>query len=162
MNTFEFAYDGADIIGTFGNCDAAQILHGEHPGVLFLMVLLAAKLLATAITLGTRTGPGTFAPTLFLGAVTGTLFGIAVNALWPRTAIDTAAVRNLLGGEEMARQSRTPQIMADAAHAVLCRDAATCTGNFFVDDAVLTEEGVTDFSKYAVDPTAELLGDFFL
>ena len=88
--------------------------------------------------------------------------GIAANALWPRTAIDTAAVRNLLGGEEMARQSRTPQIMADAAHAVLCRDAATCTGNFFVDDAVLTEEGVTDFSKYAVDPTAELLGDFFL
>ena len=88
--------------------------------------------------------------------------GIAFNALWPRTTIATAAVRNLLGGEEMARRSRTPQIMADAAHIVLCRDSRACTGNFFVDDEVLASEGVTDLSGYAVDPSAELAPDFFV
>ncbi|HJL14776.1 MAG TPA: NAD(P)-dependent oxidoreductase [Sandaracinaceae bacterium LLY-WYZ-13_1] len=88
--------------------------------------------------------------------------GIAVNALWPRTAIATAAVQNLLGGEEAIRGSRKPEIMADAAHAVLVRPSAECTGHFFVDDEVLAEEGVTDLTKYAVDPEAELVPDFFL
>ncbi|PRQ01175.1 SDR family oxidoreductase [Enhygromyxa salina] len=88
--------------------------------------------------------------------------GLAVNALWPRTPIATAAVENLLGGEQMMRQSRTVDIMADAAHLVLTRDAKTCTGNFFIDDELLAEAGVTDLSKYAVDPTQELLPDFFL
>ena len=88
--------------------------------------------------------------------------GIAVNALWPRTAIATAAVKNLLGGDMMMRRSRKPAIMADAAHAVLCRPARTTTGNFFVDDEVLRDEGVTDFDAYAVDPTQELVPDFFL
>lgn len=88
--------------------------------------------------------------------------GIAVNALWPRTAIATAAVRNLLGGEEAIRGSRTPEIMADAAHAVLTRESRACTGNFFIDDDVLREEGVTDFEKYAVTPGAPLMMDFFL
>ena len=89
-------------------------------------------------------------------------YGIGVNALWPRTVIATAAVRNLLGGEDMCNRSRTPEIMADAAHAILTRDATTCTGNFFVDDDVLREEGVTDFDRYAVCPGAELVADFFL
>jgi citronellol/citronellal dehydrogenase len=88
--------------------------------------------------------------------------GIAVNALWPRTSIATAAVQNLLGGHEMMRHSRKPEIYADAACAVLCRDARSCTGNFFVDEDVLREEGVTDFSRYAVDPSVEPMQDFFL
>jgi citronellol/citronellal dehydrogenase len=87
--------------------------------------------------------------------------GIAVNALWPRTAIATAAI-NMLGGDPMMRQSRKPQIMADAAHAILTRDAKTCTGNFFIDENVLREEGVADFVGYAVDPSQSLAPDFFL
>ena len=88
--------------------------------------------------------------------------GIAVNALWPRTSIATAAVQNILGGDQLIRQSRKPEIMADAAYAILCRDSRACTGNFFIDDEVLKEEGVSDLSGYAVDPTQEPQLDFFL
>lgn len=88
--------------------------------------------------------------------------GVGVNALWPRTAIATAAVNNLLGGEQMMKQSRTPEIMADAAYEVLTRDAKTSTGNFFLDEDVLREAGVEDFAGYAVDPTQKLVVDFFL
>ena len=88
--------------------------------------------------------------------------GVAVNCLWPRTVIDTSAVRNLLGGERVANASRTPEILADAAHAIFRRDAKTCTGNFFVDDEVLAEEGVTDLEKYSVVPGATLAPDFFV
>lgn len=87
--------------------------------------------------------------------------GIAVNALWPRTCIDTAALQ-LLGGEEMRRQSRKPQIMGDAAHVILTSDSRVCTGNFFIDDEVLGKAGVKDLSKYDVAPGATLLPDFFL
>ena len=87
---------------------------------------------------------------------------VAVNALWPRTAIATAAVKNLLGGDDAVAMSRTPEIMADAAHAVLTRDAGTCGGNFFIDEEVLAESGVTDFDQYAVQPGNDLLPDFFL
>jgi len=86
---------------------------------------------------------------------------VAVNALWPRTAIATAAVQNLLGGDEIVRMSRKVEIMSDAAHAILIR-GKDCTGNFFIDDEVLTEEGVTDFEQYAVEPGMELAPDFFL
>jgi citronellol/citronellal dehydrogenase len=85
---------------------------------------------------------------------------VAVNALWPRTAIATAAVE-MLGGEEMMKASRKPEIMADAAHAILTRPMSF-SGQFCIDDAVLKEEGVSDFAPYAVDPKAELLPDFFL
>ncbi len=88
--------------------------------------------------------------------------GVAVNALWPKTAIATAAVRNLLGGEQMIQQSRTPEIMSDAAHAVLTRESSECSGNFFVDEDVLREQGVEDFESYAVDPSQPLMPDFFL
>ncbi len=88
--------------------------------------------------------------------------GIAVNALWPRTTIATAAVKNLLGGEEMVRRSRTPAIMGDAAAAILKRPSREYSGHFCVDDDVLREEGVTDFGAYAVDPEAELMPDFFV
>ena len=88
--------------------------------------------------------------------------GIAVNALWPRTAIATAAVQNLLGGELALKRCRKPEIVADAAHAILSRNSRACTGNFFIDDEVLAAEGVTDFESYAMTPGAELLPDFFI
>lgn len=88
--------------------------------------------------------------------------GIAFNALWPRTAIATAAVKNLLGGDKAIRGCRKPEIMADAAYAVLTKVASENSGNFYIDDEVLAEAGITDLSHYAVDPDAELLPDFFV
>lgn len=88
--------------------------------------------------------------------------GIAVNALWPRTPIATAAVQNLLGGDATIRGSRKPEIVADAAYAILTRDSRACTGNFFIDDEVLTEEGASDLEQYAVVPGTPLLNDFFI
>ena len=89
--------------------------------------------------------------------------GIAANSLWPRTTIGTAAIRNLLGGEVAVRKARTPDIMADAAHAILTRDSRTCTGNFYTDEDVLREEGITDFSGYRLAAREEDLDlDFFL
>jgi citronellol/citronellal dehydrogenase len=88
--------------------------------------------------------------------------GVAVNALWPRTTIATAAVRNLLGGDELIRHSRKPDIMADAAHVILARNSRECTGNFFIDEDLLREAGVTDFDRYSVVSGAELRPDFFV
>ncbi|MDQ7041167.1 MAG: NAD(P)-dependent oxidoreductase [Rhodothermus sp.] len=89
--------------------------------------------------------------------------GVAVNALWPRTTIATAAVRNLLGGEEMVRRSRKPEIVADAAHVILTQPSRQCTGQFFIDEEVLRQVGVTDFTPYAVDPSVgELMPDLFV
>lgn len=88
--------------------------------------------------------------------------GIAVNSLWPFTAIDTAAIRNVIGGDDMAKNSRTPEIMADAAHAILIRDSKQYSGNFFIDEDVLREEGVTDFSKYSPHADGPLVPDFFV
>lgn len=88
--------------------------------------------------------------------------GVAVNALWPRTTIATAAVRNLLGGDEAIQRCRKPEIMADAAHAILTRSSRECSGNFYIDEDVLREEGVVDFDSYAVNPSMELLPDFFV
>ena len=88
--------------------------------------------------------------------------GVAVNALWPRTAIATAAIANLLGGEQALRHCRKPEIMADAAQAVLIRDSRQATGNFYLDDEVLTAEGVTDFDRYAVASGVDLRGDLFV
>jgi citronellol/citronellal dehydrogenase len=87
--------------------------------------------------------------------------GVAVNALWPRTGIATAAIQ-MIGGDETMKRCRKPEIMADAAHAILTREAQSCSGNFFIDDEVLAEEGVTDLSEYAVDPEADLVFDFFI
>jgi citronellol/citronellal dehydrogenase len=85
---------------------------------------------------------------------------VAVNALWPRTAIATAAVQ-MLGGEAMMRSSRKPSIMADAAHWILSQPVTT-TGQFFIDDQVMAEMGVTDLDAYAVDPSMPLAPDFFV
>jgi citronellol/citronellal dehydrogenase len=88
--------------------------------------------------------------------------GIAVNALWPRSTIATAAVKNLLGGDALIRRSRTPEIMGDAAHLILTQDARTFTGRFAIDDTLLYAHGVRDFEKYRVDPGVELAPDFFV
>jgi citronellol/citronellal dehydrogenase len=88
--------------------------------------------------------------------------GVAFNALWPLTTIATAAVEHALGGEALMRRSRTPEIMADAAHAIFRRDARRYTGNFVLDEAVLREEGVTDFAAYRYDPETRLEIDIFV
>jgi citronellol/citronellal dehydrogenase len=87
--------------------------------------------------------------------------GIAVNSLWPRTAIATAALQMIPGVD--LDKCRKPEIMADAAHLILTRDSRTTTGRFFIDDALLAEHGVTDLDRYAVVPgTVDFLPDFFV
>jgi citronellol/citronellal dehydrogenase len=88
--------------------------------------------------------------------------GVAVNALWPRTAIATAAIKNLLGGDDMIKRSRKPEIMADAAHFILTQPSREFTGNFCIDDEIMELAGVTDLTPYAVDPSLELMPDFFV
>lgn len=87
---------------------------------------------------------------------------IGANSLWPVTTIATAAIKNIVGGEEMMKQSRTPQILADAAYEILQRKPSDCNGNFFTDEEVLKEAGITDFSSYAVNPDGDLMPDLFL
>ena len=88
--------------------------------------------------------------------------GVAVNALWPRTAIATAAIKNTLGGDSIMNISRSPEIMADAAYIILTKDSKEFTGNFCIDDNLLADNGVTDFSQYADVPFSELAPDFFV
>ena len=87
--------------------------------------------------------------------------GVAVNALWPQTVIATSAI-NMLGGMVKPENCRTEEIMADAAYAILKRDSRSCSGNFYIDETVLKEEGITDFEPYAVQPGAPLIKDLFL
>ena len=86
---------------------------------------------------------------------------IAVNALWPRTTIATAAIRNVLAGEEGMGHCRTPEVVADAAWHIFARQK-DFSGNFLIDDTFLAENGVTDFDQYRVDPGKELMPDFFV
>jgi citronellol/citronellal dehydrogenase len=88
--------------------------------------------------------------------------GIGANCLWPRTIIATAAVQNLLGGDEAMRRARTPEIVADAARAILVRDPRSCTGNAFIDDEVLAEAGITDLGRYAAADDTDLSLDIFV
>lgn len=89
-------------------------------------------------------------------------YRIASNALWPRTTIDTAAVRNLLGGEALARMSRKPEILADAAWHIFSKPSSACTGNTFIDEEVFANEGITDLDHYAVVPGGNLFNDLFV
>ena len=89
-------------------------------------------------------------------------YSIAANTLWPKTTIATAAVRNLLGGETLIKMSRTPEIIADAAFYILNKPSMECTGNCFIDEDVLANEGITDLSKYAIEPGGKLYTDLFL
>jgi citronellol/citronellal dehydrogenase len=88
--------------------------------------------------------------------------GIAVNALWPRATIATAAIKNLLGGEAVMRMSRTPAIMADAAYRIFQKPSRSFSGNFLIDDSFLAAEGITDFEQYRVDPSEPLARTFFV
>jgi citronellol/citronellal dehydrogenase len=88
--------------------------------------------------------------------------GVAVNALWPRTIIGTAAVQNLLGGDAAMARARTPEIVSDAAHVILTRPSREQTGKFLIDEEVLASAGVSDFSKYSSAPAGELLKDLFV
>mgnify|MGYP000154716080 CR=1 FL=1 len=88
--------------------------------------------------------------------------GVAFNALWPRTGIATAAIEFALAGGEGMKHCRTPDIMADAAHAIFLKSSRECTGNFFIDDVLLYAEGERDFDKYRVDPSKPLMPDFFV
>ena len=88
--------------------------------------------------------------------------GIAVNALWPKTVIATAAVQNIVGGDDMMQQSRKPDIMGDAVFFMLCQKASEFTGNFCLDETILIENGITNLDHYAVDPSKPLADDFFI
>jgi citronellol/citronellal dehydrogenase len=88
--------------------------------------------------------------------------GIASNALWPRTLVATAAVQNLLGGEAAMSRARKPEIYADAAHAILTRSSRECTGNTFLCEDVLAEEGIADLDRYAYGPGSELQVDLYV
>ena len=88
--------------------------------------------------------------------------GVAVNALWPRTMIATAAVQNVLGGDALVRAARTPEIVADAAYLIFSKPAREFTGRFLIDDTFLAENGITEFDHYRVDPTQDLSVDFFV
>ncbi|HSV21995.1 MAG TPA: NAD(P)-dependent oxidoreductase [Xanthobacteraceae bacterium] len=88
--------------------------------------------------------------------------GIAVNALWPRTTIATAAIKNLLGGEEIMRRSRRPDILADAAYRIFAKPSKSFSGQFLIDDTFLASEGVSGFEQYRVDPQEPLASDFFV
>jgi len=88
--------------------------------------------------------------------------GIASNTLWPATTIATAAVKNLLGGEELVRRSRRPEIVADAAFYILQQDAKTNSGNTYLDEEVLRTAGITDLESYAISPGGPLQTDLFL
>jgi citronellol/citronellal dehydrogenase len=88
--------------------------------------------------------------------------GIAVNALWPRTTIATAAIKNLLGGDAIMRASRTPEILADAAYLIFQKSSREFSGNFLIDDTFLVSEGITDLDRYRVDPGVALQPDFFV
>jgi len=89
-------------------------------------------------------------------------YNIASNALWPKTTIDTAAVRNLLGGDALAKMSRSPEILADAAYYIFSKSSADCSGNCFIDEEVLAKEGITDLEKYAVVKGGKLYPDLFV
>lgn len=89
-------------------------------------------------------------------------YNIAANALWPRTTIATAAVQNLLGGDALIKMSRKPEIVADAAYYILCKPSNKCTGNAFIDEAVLAAEGITDLDKYSFVPGGKLYQDLFV
>ncbi|MGY6533636.1 SDR family oxidoreductase [Glycocaulis sp.] len=87
---------------------------------------------------------------------------IAANAIWPRTAVATAAIANILAGEEAMKNCRKPEILAETAYRVLTKPAASFTGNFLIDDSFLVSEGVTDLDQYSMEPGVELLPDFFV
>jgi citronellol/citronellal dehydrogenase len=137
-----------------------HLLKAENPHILMLSPPLDMKEKWFAAHTGYTMAK--FGMSLVVLGLAGELRGrVAVNALWPRTTIATSAVKNLLGGDTLMRMSRTPEILADAAHAIFNKPR-TFTGNFLLDDTFLAGEGVTDFDRYRADPTQRLQIDFFV
>ena len=149
--------------GTFMACKYAipHLKRAENPHIL----MLSPPLDMQEKWFSGRTGYSIakFGMSLVVLGLAGELRGrIAVNALWPRTTIATAAIKNLLGGDSIIHMSRTPDIIADAAALIFAKPAQSFPGNFLIDDPFLAGEGVTDFDKYRVDPSQPLAPDFFV
>jgi len=137
-----------------------HLLKAENPHVLMLSPPLDMKEKWFASYTGYAMAK--FGMSLVVLGLAGELRGkVAVNALWPRTTIATSAIKNIVGGDVIMRRSRTPEILADAAHAIFNKPK-TFSGNFLLDDTFLTAEGVTDFDRYRADPTQALQIDFFV
>src|SRR6187399_3030714 len=137
-----------------------HLLKAENPHILMLSPPLDMK--EKWFAGHTAYSIAKFGMSLVVLGLAGELRGkVAVNALWPRTTIATAAVKNLLGGDVLMRMSRTPEILADAAYAIFHKPK-TFTGNFLLDDTFLAGEGITDFDQYRADPTQRLQIDFFV
>jgi len=137
---------GGGMVVPLGPTFSSKVLHGGDAG--FTLLLTA---------MGTGVATGVLGLSAELKAA-----GVAVNALWPRTTIATAAVGNLLGGDAMMRASRTPEIMGEAAYVIFTKPARQFTGQFCIDDKVLYDSGVRDFEHYRVDATVPLTSDFFV
>lgn len=149
--------------GTYlvSKCALPYLVKAENPHILMLSPPLDMKTKWFAGHTGYSMAK--FGMSLVVLGLAGETRGrVGVNALWPRTTIATAAVRNILGGDALMRSSRTPEILADAAHVIFTRDAKTFSGNFLIDDTFLAGEGVTDFDRYRADPTQPLAPDFFV
>ena len=149
--------------GTFMTCKYAipHLKRAENPHIL----MLSPPLDMQEKWFSGRTGYSIakFGMSLVVLGLAGELRGrVAVNALWPRTTIATAAIKNLLGGDSIMRMSRTPDIVADATALIFAKPAQSFTGNFLIDDTFLAGEGITDFDRYRVDPTQPLAPDFFV
>ena len=137
-----------------------HLLKAENPHVLMLSPPLDMKEKWFASYTGYAMAK--FGMSLVVLGLAGELRGkVAVNALWPRTTIATSAIKNIVGGDVIMRRSRTPEILADAAHAIFNKPK-TFSGNFLLDDTFLTAEGVTDFDRYRADPPQALQIDFFV
>ena len=137
-----------------------HLLRAESPHILMLSPPLDMK--EKWFAPYTAYAMAKFGMSLVALGLAGELRGkVAVNALWPRTTIATAAVRNIVGGDTLMRRSRTPEILADAAYAIFHKPK-TFSGNFLLDDTFLAGEGVTDFDKYRADPGEPLQVDFFV
>ncbi|MDX1442627.1 MAG: NAD(P)-dependent oxidoreductase [Gammaproteobacteria bacterium] len=162
MKRFDLMF-GVNVRGTFASSQAAipYLLESDNPHILNLSPPLSMESKwfknHTAYTMSK------FGMSMCVLGMSAEFAdrGLAVNALWPKTVIATAAIK-MLGDMVKPENCREPEIVADAAHAILTRDSKECTGNFFIDEDVLKEEGVSDFDKYAVEPGKPLLPDFFL
>lgn len=149
--------------GTYlvSRCGLPYLAKAENPHILMLSPPLDMKTKWFAGHTGYSMAK--FGMSLVVLGLAGETRGkIGVNALWPRTTIATAAVKNILGGDQLMRSSRTPEILADAAHMIFNKDAKTFSGNFLIDDTFMAGEGVTDFDPYRADPTQALAPDFFV
>ncbi|MEO6646159.1 MAG: NAD(P)-dependent oxidoreductase [Chitinophagaceae bacterium] len=155
---------GINVRGTFLMCKACipHLRKGSNPHILNL---------SPPLNMDARWFAPHLAYTMSKYAMSMVVFGlseelrndkIAANALWPRTTIATAAVQNLLGGDFLMQRSRTPEIVADAAFYILKEPSDTATGNFYIDEDVLAKQGITDLSKYAVNPQNKLMQDLFI